>query len=107
MSRVSLRICYTDGKLHNEMKRGTSHGLPRRAVIFDLDGTLRDSRVATRTAVEHALQSHLGYVPSWEQIAPHMHAAVVVREYLAPHVPLERFVATFDDKYNSLSHTIS
>jgi HAD superfamily hydrolase (TIGR01509 family) len=79
----------------------------QRALLFDLDGTLRDSRAAINAAVEHTLRQHLGTVPPWNHVVPHIHGLFAVHANLAPHIPFEQFHATYDKKIDTLRDTVT
>lgn len=76
-----------------------------RAILFDLDGVLIDSRVAKWAAAEHALVQH-GIQADRAAIAPHMHKFSYVHKHLAGHLPYESLLASYDEKLNELKHTI-
>ncbi len=56
-----------------------------RAVLLDLDGTLRDSREAINPAIEHALKAH-GIDAEPAEIASHAHSLVAVHQAFAAEV---------------------
>jgi pyrophosphatase PpaX len=75
-------------------------------VLFDLDGTLRDSRAAIWPATEHALREH-GVEATREEIMPHVHYHEAVRQELAGHVSEEDFQAAFREKLETLRPQIT
>jgi len=77
-----------------------------RAVLFDLDGVLRDSRDAIWPALEYALEQHGVDVSDREPLRPFAHNLFAVHEEFAAHVPRELFVAAYDKKLDSLRHTM-
>lgn len=67
-----------------------------KVVLFDLDGTLRDSRKAIWPATENTLREH-GVVATRDEIMPHVHHHESVHKELAGHIPAEDFHKTFRD----------
>ncbi len=76
-----------------------------RAVLFDLDGVLIDSRLAKWAAAEYALTEH-GVKTDRAAMTPHMHKLSYVHKHLASHVPYDAFLASYDQKLEELKHTI-
>lgn len=69
------------------------------AVLFDLDGTLRDTRDLMYTSLQVAFEQHTGKNPSREEINPHIHHHSNVHKALAPEVPFEAFEQTFIEQF--------
>ncbi|CAN5380871.1 HAD family hydrolase [soil metagenome] len=68
------------------------------AVLFDLDGTLRDTRDTIYTAVKHAVKEHSGQEVSNEDLADYMHHHSHVHQRFASHVSLAEFERVFHAK---------
>jgi beta-phosphoglucomutase-like phosphatase (HAD superfamily) len=77
-----------------------------KALLFDMDGTLRDSRVAIVPAIEHALRHHTGTVPEGQEHWRHMHSLRQVHAVYAQHINYDDFIATYDAKLKPLSELI-
>lgn len=71
-----------------------------RAILFDLDGTLRDSRKVVYDAVLYALQVHGAGQLTEKDIDPYMHHHTAVHQQFLPAVDLP----TFEDTYRSRLH---
>lgn len=69
-----------------------------KAVLLDLDGTLRDTREAIYGAYQHAIKQHSGRNVGRGEIKPHVHHHTVVHQAFASHVPADVFTATYMDK---------
>lgn len=69
-----------------------------KAILFDLDGTLRDTKDVVYDAIQHAIEMISGEKPSREQIRPHIHHHSAVHKALARHVPIETFEKVYHDK---------
>ncbi len=77
-----------------------------RAVLFDLDGTLRDSREVINPAIEHALNSH-GVHAGPEAIAPYAHSLRAVHRALAPEdVPYTVLEEAYDQSVQERFHLV-
>ena len=68
--------------------------------MFDLDGTLRDSRKVVYDAVLYALQSHGAGNLTEKDIDPYMHHHTAVHQQFLPSVDL----ATFEQTYRTRLH---
>lgn len=68
-----------------------------KAVLFDYDGTLRDSRSLIYASYEHAFKAHGLPVPSKEELDPHLHHGSFVHQALASDVAYE----DFDSEYRA------
>jgi pyrophosphatase PpaX len=77
------------------------------AILFDLDGTLLDSRDAVLPAIEYALAQHGIAVPPREAMLPYSHSLRAVQEAIAPGVPYDELLASYDERLNKLLHTIA
>lgn len=69
-----------------------------KAVLLDLDGTLRDTRDAIYGAYQHAIKVHSGQHVDREQIKPHVHHHTVVHKAFGGTTPLDDFTATYMEK---------
>lgn len=77
-----------------------------KAVLFDLDGTLRDSRPAILPAAQHALE-HFGYnVSDISTILQHTHNLHAIHEAFVPQVDYESFRQIYYTKLATLLDTI-
>ena len=69
-----------------------------KAVLFDLDGTLRDTRELIYSSVEHTLGKLNVPVPSRTELDPYIHHHSVVHGQFAPHVTLDDFEQIYNAK---------
>ncbi len=69
-----------------------------KAILFDLDGTLRDTKVVVYDAVLHALKTHGAGDLSYEDIDPYMHHHTAVYQKFLSHIDLEVFEHTYRSK---------
>ncbi|MFZ1248919.1 MAG: HAD family hydrolase [Candidatus Saccharimonadales bacterium] len=69
-----------------------------KAILFDLDGTLRDTIDVIYDALEHAIEFHTGKRPGREVIAPHIHHHTAVHAALLPEVSLRDWEKTYYEK---------
>lgn len=70
-----------------------------KAVLFDFDGVLRDSRNAIWSAYYHALSAHnVDPLPTKEEIYPYVHHHKEVHNKFAKHVSLGDFLGEYDTK---------
>jgi HAD superfamily hydrolase (TIGR01509 family) len=76
------------------------------AIFFDLDGTLLDSREAVIPAYTYALQQHKVPVPEPDDMKQYAHSLRSLRDAVAPHVPYDELLATYDARQQELLHTI-
>lgn len=72
-----------------------------KAVLFDLDGTLRDSMRVIWPATEQTLEAH-GISATREEMRPYIHYHGDLHKKFASHVPWEEFHQTFYDKLGNL-----
>lgn len=72
-----------------------------KAILFDLDGTLRDSLQVIWPATEQALEAH-GISATREEMRPYIHYHGDLHKKFASHVPWEEFHQTFYDKLGDL-----
>ena len=78
-----------------------------KAVLFDFDGVLRDSVAALWVANRHALSEHGITMPSDEDLLYHMHHIKHAHAHFASHVPRDKFLASFHDKFQELQTGVS
>lgn len=76
------------------------------AILFDLDGVLRDSTRSILPAAKHALHVHGMEHISEDDIRPYIHGIEVVYENLASHLDFDSVMAAYDKKLKELYHTI-
>ena len=76
-----------------------------KAILFDLDGTLRDSRSAINPAFEHALKVHNIQVEG-DDLHEYIHSLRAVHGAFAGDLPYEKLRDTYDEKLFELLHTI-
>lgn len=77
------------------------------AVFFDLDGTLLDSRQAVIPSFAYALEQHKVPVPELADIMQYSHSLRALHDAVAPHVPYDELLATYDARQQELLHTIT
>lgn len=77
-----------------------------KAVLFDYDGTLRDSKSLIYEGIEHAFKANNLAVPSHEELAPHMHHHSFVHKALAPEVSYDDFEHELSAKVDELMPTV-
>jgi pyrophosphatase PpaX len=75
-----------------------------KAVLFDLDGTLRDTREVIYPALQETVEKHSGAAPSPEQLRPHVHHHTAVHKAFADSVRLETFANDFGVKIEQHRH---
>ncbi len=75
-----------------------------KAILFDLDGTLRDTREVIYPALEHALLKHVGNSPSRDGMKKQIHHHSEIHKEFAPNVPHDVFEASYKDKAEKLRH---
>lgn len=73
-----------------------------KAVLFDLDGTLRDTRDLIHDALDHTFRTHGLRVPSHEELKPYIHHHSFVQKQFAPNISLEAFEATYGAQIDEL-----
>jgi len=66
-----------------------------KAVLLDLDGTLRDTRDAIYAAYQQAIKAHTGRDATRDEIKPHVHHHSVVHKAFAGHISFEQFEETY------------
>ena len=69
-----------------------------KAILFDLDGTLRDTQEVVYGAVLHALKVHGAGELTKEDIGPYMHHHTAVYQKFLSHIDLEVFEKTYRGK---------
>ncbi|WP_213190897.1 HAD family hydrolase, partial [Escherichia coli] len=62
-----------------------------KAILFDYDGTLRDTRSLIYASFDFAFDAHDKPVPTKDELAPYIHHHSFVHEALMPEVPYEDF----------------
>lgn len=67
------------------------------AVLFDLDGTLRDTKEVVYGAYQQAIRRHTGRDVTHEDIKPYSHHHTVVHKGFAAHVEFQDFENTYFD----------
>ena len=78
-----------------------------KAILFDLDGTLRDTREVIYPAIEHALLKHTGTKPTREQMKKFIHHHSEIHKAFAPGVSHDDFVSTYKEHVEILrSNTV-
>lgn len=73
-----------------------------RAILFDLDGTIRDSAGAILPAIDHAFKANNIAPPGPDQLRPHAHSIRSVHAHLAAEVAFEDFITAYDGKLQEL-----
>lgn len=78
-----------------------------KAILFDFDGVLRDSRSAIWQAFEHTLNVHgVKPAPSRNDLQPYIHHHKHVHREFANHVSLDDFLIAYDAKLVELWDTM-
>lgn len=78
-----------------------------KAVLFDFDGVLRDSRLAIWEAYRHAFEVH-GLPPlDQQEVLPYLHHHSFVHSQFASHIPVEEFVGAYSEKLDELWDTMT
>ena len=78
-----------------------------RSILFDLDGTLRDSRSAILPSLRHAVAVHAGRDISDQDLIMHAHSVRSAHQVFAPDSTYEDFKATYYAKQAGLLATIA
>lgn len=73
-----------------------------KAVLFDLDGTLRDTREIIYEAIKHAVKTHSGQEVDDAELAEYMHHHSHVHGHFTPHVSLDEFEAVYHTRLYEL-----
>ncbi|MEO6513743.1 MAG: HAD family hydrolase [Candidatus Saccharimonadales bacterium] len=76
-----------------------------KAVLFDMDGTLNDTRHAVYEALEQAFAVHDVPAPSREEMAPYIHSHNAVHDAFASHIEQKKFLDTYFEKVFELLPT--
>lgn len=69
-----------------------------KAVLFDLDGTLRDTTEIVYVAIEETLVHHEVPKPTREELYPHIHHHSIVHSVFSPHIDYEPWLAVYRQK---------
>ena len=72
-----------------------------KAILFDLDGTLRDTKDIIIDAYMHAVEVHNGRRPSLQELQPHIHHHSEVYKALSAHVAYEPWLETYRTKLST------
>jgi HAD superfamily hydrolase (TIGR01509 family) len=73
-----------------------------KAILFDLDGTLRDTREAIYSSLERALEVHAPRVPSREEMGPVIHHHTEVHRTFAPDADSHAFEESYREKVTDM-----
>lgn len=73
--------------------------------MFDLDGTLRDSRQAILPAIDYALNMH-GIDAQNVDSRQYAHSIRAIHQNMAPHIAYDKFLASYDEKLRELRPTM-
>lgn len=76
-----------------------------KAILFDYDGTLRDTRELIYDAFEHAFVTHGLKAPTKQQLAPYIHHHTEIHRELAPSIPFADFEAVYKQRIEELRPT--
>lgn len=68
-----------------------------KAVLFDLDGTLRDTVDIVREAAASTVNQYGNHKPSSVELAPHMHHHSAIHRAFSDHVPYDEWLGTYRD----------
>ncbi|QQS20272.1 HAD family hydrolase [Candidatus Saccharibacteria bacterium] len=66
-----------------------------KAILFDLDGTLRDTKDIIIEGYMHAVERHSGYRPSLEELQPYIHHHTEVHRGLSSEVDYGDWLETY------------
>ncbi len=69
-----------------------------KAILFDLDGTLRDTKDIIVEGYMHAVQVHNGRRPTLDEIQPYIHHHTEVHGGLSAHIEYDAWLKTYRDK---------
>ena len=78
-----------------------------KAVLFDFDGVLRDSRLAIWAAYRHAFEVHNLPPLNQKEVLPYLHHHSFVHSQFASHIPVEQFVGAYTEKLEELWDTMT
>ena len=65
------------------------------AILFDLDGTLRDTKDIIVEAYQHAVEVHNGQRPSLDELQPYIHHHTEVHKGLSAHIDYDLWLETY------------
>lgn len=69
-----------------------------KAVLFDLDGTLRDTKDIIVDGYLHAIETHTGRRPRLTELQPYIHHHTEVYKGLSPDVDYDEWLQTYRDR---------
>ncbi|QQS19027.1 HAD hydrolase-like protein [Candidatus Saccharibacteria bacterium] len=72
-----------------------------KAILFDLDGTLRDTKDIIVDAYQHAVEMHNGQRPTLEELQPFIHHHTEVYKGLSAHIDYETWLATYRNRLST------
>lgn len=72
-----------------------------KAILFDLDGTLRDTKDIIVEAYMHAVQVHNGTRPTLQELQPYIHHHTEVHKGLSSHIDYDKWLETYRDRLSN------
>lgn len=72
-----------------------------KSVLFDLDGTLRDTKDIIIEGYMHAIEIHNGQRPTLDELQPYIHHHTEVHKGLSAHIEYDVWLETYRTKINS------
>jgi len=76
------------------------------AILFDLDGVLRNSGPTIYNSIIYSLKKHTGRIYSKSELEPYIHHHEEVYKRLASHIDKKLFMDTYWEALDKLWHTI-
>lgn len=72
-----------------------------KAILFDLDGTLRDTKDIIVEAYMHAVEVHNGQRPSLDELQPYIHHHTEVHKGLSAHIDYDLWLETYRSRLST------
>lgn len=72
-----------------------------KAILFDLDGTLRDTKDIIVEAYQHAVEVHTGQRPSLAELQPYIHHHTEVHKGLSAHIDYDLWLETYRSRLST------
>jgi HAD superfamily hydrolase (TIGR01509 family) len=71
------------------------------AILFDLDGTLRDTKDIIVEAYQYAVEVHNGQRPSLDELQPYIHHHTEVHKGLSAHIDYDSWLETYRSRLST------